>query len=94
MSSGAANGIGRLDLVENRFVGMKVARHVRDAGGTILYAAHRGIEQITLDRGAGHLKDELMPKYAEMIYNGFCSRPSARCCRPRSTRARSSSPAR
>ena len=68
---GGANGIGRLDLLENRFVGMKSRGIYETPGGTILLAAHRGIEQITLDRGAGHLKDELMPRYAELIYNGF-----------------------
>src|SRR6202047_1997572 len=68
---GRAHGIGRLDLVENRFVGMKSRGMYETPGGTILYFAHRGIEQITLDRGAAHLKDELMPKYAELIYNGF-----------------------
>jgi argininosuccinate synthase len=72
---GCANGIGRLDLVENRFVGMKSRGMYETPGGTILLAAHRGIEQITLDRGAGHLKDELMPKYAELIYNGFWFAP-------------------
>jgi len=72
---GRQNGIGRLDLVENRFVGMKSRGMYETPGGTILHAAHRGIEQITLDRGAGHLKDELMPKYAEMIYNGFWFTP-------------------
>jgi argininosuccinate synthase len=72
---GRANGIGRLDLVENRFVGMKSRGMYETPGGTILYAAHRGIEQVTLDRGACHLKDELMPKYAEMIYNGFWFTP-------------------
>src|SRR5205809_7684998 len=72
---GKQNGIGRLDLVENRFVGMKSRGMYETPGGTILYAAHRGIEQITLDRGAGHLKDELMPKYAELIYNGFWFTP-------------------
>src|SRR5215470_11858753 len=66
---GRANGIGRLDLVENRFVGMKSRGMYETPGGTILLAAHRGIEQITLDRGAAHLKDELMPKYAELVYN-------------------------
>src|SRR5262249_57507899 len=70
-----ANGIGRLDMVENRFVGMKSRGMYETPGGTILYAAHRGIEQITLDRGAAHLKDELMPKYAELIYNGFWFTP-------------------
>lgn len=68
---GGANGIGRLDLVENRFVGMKSRGIYETPGGTILIAAHRGIESITLDRGAMHLKDELMPRYAELIYNGF-----------------------
>jgi argininosuccinate synthase len=72
---GRANGIGRLDLVENRFVGMKSRGMYETPGGTILHAAHRGIEQITLDRGAMHLKDELMPKYAEIIYNGFWFAP-------------------
>ena len=72
---GKANGIGRLDLVENRFVGMKSRGMYETPGGTILWQAHRGIEQITLDRGAAHLKDELMPKYAEMIYNGFWFTP-------------------
>ena len=72
---GKENGIGRLDLVENRFVGMKSRGIYETPGGTILYAAHRGIESITLDRGAGHLKDELMPKYAELIYYGFWYSP-------------------
>ncbi len=72
---GKANGIGRLDLVENRFVGMKSRGMYETPGGTILLAAHRGIESITLDRGAAHLKDELMPKYAELIYNGFWFAP-------------------
>ena len=72
---GRANGIGRLDLVENRFVGMKSRGVYETPGGTILHAAHRGIESITLDRGAGHLKDELMPKYAELIYYGFWFSP-------------------
>ncbi len=72
---GKTNGIGRLDLVENRFVGMKSRGMYETPGGTILLAAHRGIEQITLDRGAAHLKDELMPKYAELIYNGFWFAP-------------------
>ena len=72
---GKANGIGRLDLVENRFVGMKSRGVYETPGGTILLAAHRGIESITLDRGAAHLKDELMPKYAELIYNGFWFSP-------------------
>ena len=70
-----ANGIGRLDLVENRFVGMKSRGMYETPGGTILAVAHRGIEQLTLDRGAAHLKDELMPKYAELIYNGFWFAP-------------------
>jgi argininosuccinate synthase len=72
---GRANGIGRLDLVENRFVGMKSRGVYETPGGTILHAAHRGIESITLDRGAAHLKDELMPKYAELVYYGFWFSP-------------------
>ena len=72
---GRANGIGRLDLVENRFVGMKSRGVYETPGGTILLAAHRAIESITLDRGAAHLKDELMPRYAELIYNGFWYAP-------------------
>ncbi|HJW79351.1 MAG TPA: argininosuccinate synthase, partial [Beijerinckiaceae bacterium] len=72
---GRENGIGRLDLVENRFVGMKSRGMYETPGGTILLQAHRGIESITLDRGAAHLKDELMPKYAELVYNGFWFSP-------------------
>jgi argininosuccinate synthase len=72
---GRDNGIGRLDLVENRFVGMKSRGVYETPGGTILLQAHRAIESITLDRGAGHLKDELMPRYAELIYNGFWFSP-------------------
>src|SRR5215207_7929839 len=72
---GRENGIGRLDLVENRFVGMKSRGMYETPGGTILLQAHRGIEQITLDRGAAHLKDELMPRYAELIYNGLWFSP-------------------
>jgi argininosuccinate synthase len=72
---GGKHGVGRLDLVENRFVGMKSRGVYETPGGTILLAAHRGIESITLDRGAAHLKDELMPKYAELIYNGFWYSP-------------------
>jgi argininosuccinate synthase len=72
---GRANGIGRLDLVENRFVGMKSRGVYETPGGTILLGAHRAMESITLDRGAAHLKDELMPRYAEMIYNGFWFSP-------------------
>ncbi len=72
---GKANGIGRLDLVENRFVGMKNRGVYETPGGTILFAAHRGIETITLDREAAHLKDSLMPRYAELIYNGFWFSP-------------------
>jgi argininosuccinate synthase len=72
---GRKHGIGRLDLVENRFVGMKSRGMYETPGGTILLAAHRGIEQITLDRGAAHLKDETMPRYAELIYNGFWFSP-------------------
>jgi argininosuccinate synthase len=72
---GHDNGIGRLDLVENRFVGMKSRGMYETPGGTILLAAHRGVESVTLDRGAAHLKDELMPRYAELIYNGFWFSP-------------------
>ena len=72
---GHDNGIGRIDLVENRFVGMKSRGVYETPGGTILLQAHRAIESITLDRGAGHLKDELMPRYAELIYNGFWFAP-------------------
>jgi len=72
---GGKHGVGRLDLVENRFVGMKSRGLYETPGGTILLAAHRGIESITLDRGEAHLKDELMPKYAELIYNGFWFAP-------------------
>src|SRR5579864_4203053 len=72
---GHANGVGRLDLVENRYVGMKSRGVYETPGGTILLAAHRGIESITLDRGAGHLKDEIMQRYAELIYNGFWFTP-------------------
>ncbi|HZG08161.1 MAG TPA: argininosuccinate synthase [Allosphingosinicella sp.] len=72
---GHDNGIGRLDLVENRFVGMKSRGVYETPGGTILLAAHRAIESITLDRGAAHLKDEIMPRYASLIYNGFWFSP-------------------
>ncbi|MEC3950522.1 argininosuccinate synthase [Sphingobium sp. HWE2-09] len=72
---GRKHGIGRLDLVENRFVGMKSRGMYETPGGTIYHLAHRGIEQLTLDRGAAHLKDELAPKYAELIYNGFWFSP-------------------
>jgi len=72
---GGANGIGRVDLVENRFVGMKSRGVYETPGGTILLAAHRAIESLTLDRGAAHLKDEIMPRYAELIYNGFWFSP-------------------
>ena len=72
---GKRHGIGRLDLVENRFVGMKSRGMYETPGGTIYAVAHRGIEQITLDRGAAHLKDGLMPRYAELIYNGFWFAP-------------------
>jgi argininosuccinate synthase len=72
---GGRHGVGRLDLVENRFVGMKSRGIYETPGGTVLLAAHRGIESITLDRGAAHLKDELMPRYAELIYNGFWFSP-------------------
>ncbi len=72
---GRAHGIGRLDLVENRFVGMKSRGMYETPGGTILHLAHRGVEQLTLDRGAAHLKDELSPRYAELVYNGFWFSP-------------------
>ena len=72
---GGAHGVGRLDLVENRFVGMKSRGVYETPGGTILLEAHRGIEQITMDAGAGHLKDSIMPRYAELIYNGFWFSP-------------------
>jgi argininosuccinate synthase len=72
---GGRHGVGRLDLVENRFVGMKSRGAYETPGGTILLEAHRGIEQITLDAGAGHLKDSVMPRYAELIYNGFWFSP-------------------
>jgi argininosuccinate synthase len=72
---GRKHGVGRLDLVENRFVGMKSRGMYETPGGTIYHLAHRGIEQITLDRGAAHLKDELMPRYAELLYNGFWFSP-------------------
>ena len=75
---GRDNGIGRLDLVENRFVGMKSRGVYETPGGTILLAAHRAIESITLDREAAHLKDSFMPRYAEMIYNGFWFSPERR----------------
>jgi len=75
---GKANGIGRLDLVENRFVGMKSRGVYETPGGTILLVAHRSIESITLDREAAHLKDSLMPRYAELLYNGFWFSPERR----------------
>ena len=72
---GRDNGIGRLDLVENRFVGMKSRGIYETPGGTILHVAHRAIESLTLDRGAAHLKDEMMPRYAELVYFGFWFAP-------------------
>ena len=72
---GRKHGIGRLDLLENRFVGMKSRGIYETPGGAVLLEAHRGIEQITLDSGAGHLKDSIMPRYAELIYNGFWFSP-------------------
>ena len=72
---GGKHGIGRVDLVENRFVGMKSRGVYETPGGTILHAAHRGIENLTLDRGSAHLKDDLMPRYAELVYNGFWFAP-------------------
>jgi argininosuccinate synthase len=72
---GGKHGVGRIDIVENRYVGMKSRGVYETPGGTILLQAHRAIESITLDRGAGHLKDELMPRYAELIYNGYWFSP-------------------
>jgi len=72
---GRKHGIGRIDLVEGRYVGMKSRGIYETPGGTILLEAHRGIESITLDRGAAHLKDQLMPQYAELIYNGYWFSP-------------------
>ncbi|MFP6744076.1 MAG: argininosuccinate synthase, partial [Alphaproteobacteria bacterium] len=72
---GGAHGVGRLDLLENRFIGMKSRGIYETPGGTVLHAAHRGMESITLERGAAHLKDELMPRYAELVYNGFWFSP-------------------
>ncbi len=68
---GSAHGIGRIDIVENRYVGMKARGCYETPGGTIMLKAHRAIESITLDREVAHLKDSLMPKYAELIYNGY-----------------------
>ena len=75
---GGAHGVGRLDLVENRYVGMKSRGIYETPGGTILSLAHRTIESLTLDRAAAHLKDELMPRYAELVYNGFWFAPERR----------------
>ena len=75
---GGANGIGRLDIVENRYVGMKSRGCYETPGGTIMMRAHRAIESITLDREAAHLKDEMMPKYAELVYNGYWWSPERR----------------
>jgi argininosuccinate synthase len=75
---GGKHGIGRVDMVENRFVGMKSRGVYETPGGTVLLAAHRAVESLTLDRGAAHLKDELMPRYAELIYNGFWFSPERR----------------
>jgi len=74
-SIGGSNAVGRIDIVENRFIGMKSRGVYETPGGTILYIAHRAIESITLDKGASHLKDEIMPRYAELIYNGFWFSP-------------------
>ena len=76
---GAKHGIGRIDIVENRFVGMKSRGAYETPGGTIMLKAHRAIESITLDREEAHLKDELMPRYAKLIYNGFWFSPERRC---------------
>jgi len=75
---GGANGIGRLDIVENRYVGMKARGCYETPGGTILLRAHRAVESLTLDREAAHLKDSLMPRYAELIYNGYWWSPERR----------------
>ena len=75
---GGAHGVGRLDLVENRFIGMKSRGVYETPGGTILSTAHRAIESLTLDKGSAHLKDELMPRYAELVYNGFWFSPERR----------------
>jgi argininosuccinate synthase len=72
---GGANGIGRLDLVENRFVGMKSRGVYETPGGTVMHVAHRAMESLTLDREATHLKDEMMPRYAKLVYNGFWFAP-------------------
>jgi argininosuccinate synthase len=90
---GGKHGVGRLDLVENRFVGMKSRGLYETPGGTILLAAHRGIESITLDRGEAHLKDELMPKYAELIYNGFWFSPEREMLQALIDKSQESSPA-
>jgi argininosuccinate synthase len=78
---GGKHGIGRLDLVENRYVGMKSRGCYETPGGTILLKAHRAIESITLDREVAHLKDDLMPRYASLIYNGYWWSPERRRCR-------------
>jgi argininosuccinate synthase len=79
---GGKHGIGRIDLVENRYVGMKSRGCYETPGGTILLPAHRAIESITLDREVAHLKDDLMPRYASLIYNGYWWSPERRACRP------------
>ena len=91
---GGRHGVGRVDIVENRFVGMKSRGVYETPGGTILHHAHRAVESITLDREVAHLRDELVPRYAEMVYNGFWFSPSARRCRPSWTRSRRGSTAR
>jgi argininosuccinate synthase len=88
---GRDNGIGRIDLVENRFVGMKSRGIYETPGGTILHHAHRAIESLTLDREAMHLKDSLMPRYAELVYYGFWFAPERLMLQASSTRARSTS---
>ena len=72
---GGKHGVGRVDLVENRYVGMKSRGVYETPGGTVLHVAHRAVESLTLDRGAAHLKDELAPRYAELVYNGFWYSP-------------------
>jgi argininosuccinate synthase len=91
---GGANGIGRADIVENRYVGMKSRGCYETPGGTIMLKAHRAIESITLDREVAHLKDELMPRYAELIYNGYWWSPERRCCRRLIDQSQASSTAR
>ena len=82
---GGAHGIGRQDIVENRYVGMKSRGCYETPGGTILLKAHRAMESLTLDREVAHLKEELMPRYAGLIYNGYWWSPERKACRRSST---------